>query len=206
MAEHRARTRPRRRLARAAVGAVVLFLLVTGTNATGAYWTGSATVTLPTLSSGTLDIGLNGSASDTVALSGLTITDMLPGDSRAATLTVSNIGVESRLRFTVAGRGTGTIATSLQVQLFSGTATNTGNGTVGYSSSCSGASLGPAVTLATSDTTLLTVAASNAMAAIAPNGTQNVCAQVSLPQTATQGAQPRTGTVVLVVTGRSVVR
>lgn len=206
MAEHRARPGARRLMAPATLLVAVVLGLTWGGGVTGAYWTESATVSPGTVEAGTLDVVLNGDSDDDVSLTGLAVADLLPGESRAATIAVANVSQQAPVRLSVQGRASGTLAPALRVQLFDGgTATNTGNGSTGYSGACSGTSVAGPSALTASDSTLVSVAASDARPAIAAGGTRSLCVRVSLPATAPESFS-QSATIVLTVTGRSVVR
>jgi predicted ribosomally synthesized peptide with SipW-like signal peptide len=205
VADHRSAPRRGRRLGGLVLMALTACLTLLGATGTAAYWSVDDTVSPATLRAGTLDVVLNGDADDDVALATLDVPDLLPGDSRAATLTVVNASDRARLRYTVTGQGSGLLLPNLRVELYTGTATNTGSTTTGYASGCSGAVLTGPVTLTTASTSLLGVAASDARPALAPTNGETLCVRVSLPVDAPQVAQGRSGAVSFLVTGRSVV-
>lgn len=212
--EHRAKRRPahrapghRRKVGPVALGLAVVPVLVIGGGATGAYWTGSDTVETGSLTAGTLDVVLNGDTDDDVTLTGLAVSDLLPGDARASTLAVSNVGLEASVRTTVTGRATGPLASSLQVELYdNGTAATPGSSTTGYTGTCTGTRVAGPVALGGTDTSLVSVAASAALPALAPGASRTMCVRVVLPAAAPISAQGQTASITLTLVGRSVVR
>ncbi len=206
MADHRARSGSRRLILPSALVVLAAVGLVGGGGVTGAYWTESTSVPAGVVSAASLDVTVNGEADDDVTLSGLAVADLLPGESRAANISVANISQQAPVRLSVQGRATGTLAPALRVELFDGgTATNVGNGSVGYSGSCAGTAVAGPTALGPADATLVSVADSDARPAIAPGATRSLCVRVSLPATAPDSFS-QTGTIILTVTGRSVVR
>jgi len=205
VADHRSAPRRGRRLGWLVLIAATACLTMLGATGTAAYWSTDDSISPGTLQAGTLDVVLNDDPDDDVALTTLNVPDLLPGDSRAATLTVVNASDRARLRYSVTGQGSGLLLPNLRVELYTGTATNTGSTTTGYASACSGALLTGPVTLTTTSTSLLDVAASDARPSLAPTSGETLCVRVSLPVDAPQVAQGRSGAVSFLVTGRSVV-
>ena len=104
---------PRRAVARRVRGgpwrpgivALVGALGLVGGLGTQAYWNDQATVTGATVTSGTLDLLVDGVQGNpaTYSWSSLSMTDMAPGESKAGTVTLSNAGTTP---FTVAATAT----------------------------------------------------------------------------------------------------
>lgn len=209
MAEHRgARRRSRLPYLAVVLVAVAVVSLLT-VRFTEASWTGADVVAPGPLAAGNLQVQLSptpgGTASDSVTLGGFGIGDMLPGDSRAAIVSVRNSSVQTPLTFRVRARATtADLATALRIQVWlGGTASSTGSSTTGYSGSCSSTTaLGPQTALAVTDTSLTT----GSTGPLAPAATQDVCVRVSLPADAPQQAQGRSSTITLTVDARSEVR
>ena len=192
----------------AAVVSVLVAIALTSVGTTGAYWVGQTTVDPGTVRTGTLDVTLSpegGAQGNAITLSGFGLGDMLPGDSRAAVITVRNSSVAAPLEYSVRGRATTAgLGDALRVQLTAGgTASNTGTTSTGYSGTCAGGSvIGPETTLALTDTALTTAP----VGPLAPAGTRNICVRVSLPATAAQTAQNKTSVITLTFDARSVLR
>lgn len=209
MADHRGTPRRSRLPLVAAVLVVVAILSLLTVRLTQASWTAADTVAPGPLAAGNLQVELSptagGTYSDTITIPGFGLGDMLPGDSRAATVSVRNSSAQAPLTFRVRGRATtAELATALRVQVWlGGTATNTGSTTTGYSGSCSSTtSLGPQAALAVTDVPLT----SGSVGPLAPGAAQTVCVRVLLPADAPQTAQGRSSVITLTVDARSEVR
>ncbi|MBO3665107.1 hypothetical protein [Microbacterium stercoris] len=209
MADHRIGTRRQTRRARresererhpwrvpTGIGAVLVAgtLLLWGGQTTAATWSGAASAEAGGLTHGTLDLRWNDDADDAVALADWGLSGMLPGDSRAVTITVSNPSLASSLAYDVHARATNpALAPQLTLELFlEGTATNTGSAATGFSGSCSGTSLGSAQPLTTGDAPYGAVAGP-----VAPGASHTLCARIVFVSTAPASVQGQTAQVVL---------
>lgn len=85
------------------------------TTGTLAYWTDDVTVSGSTLSTGTINLQVNGQES-IVGYAGLNIANMVPGNSTAAVLTVKNAGT-APLKYTIASTYTDSPPTSVGANL-----------------------------------------------------------------------------------------
>jgi hypothetical protein len=183
------------------VCAVVATVLIAHLPGTGAFWAGGTTVDAGPVSSGRLDVKVaaDGSAAgDSVTLGSFGLSDMLPGDSRAATITVTSASIEAPLSFDVRARATTAgLGDVLRIQLWEG------GSTVGWSGTCSGGTaLGAESTLGLSDATLT----SSRVGPLQPGATRTLCVRVSLPATAPASAQGLSSTISLSFDAVSVAR
>src|SRR5665811_496368 len=89
------------------VRAVLSLGIVLGFGSVGtlAYWTDDATASGATFSSGTIDLIVGADATDAYAFTTLGLTNMVPGNSKAATITVNNNGT-APFKYTVASAAT----------------------------------------------------------------------------------------------------
>ena len=146
-----------------------------GSVTTGAYWTDDATVSGITISSGKLDLKVDGQDNVT-GYTSLNIANMVPGNTVAAVLTVSNAGT---VPFTYTATSTATnpdsknLAGALTVKV-TGAATVTGT---------SPAATRGGSTLAGTGTTLGAGLVGTART-ITPSGTDKLCIELTLPTTA----------------------
>ena len=199
---------PRRAVARRVRGgpwrpgivALVGALGLVGGLGTQAYWNDQATVTGATVTSGTLDLLVDGVQGNpaTYSWSSLSMTDMAPGESKAGTVTLSNAGTTP---FTVAATatasgnldphvtarvvlaGTATTATTYRRQEACAGGTQTFNDTLGNSGKTVIASTSTMAAGAT-----LVVCVSLTLATNAPNSMQGKSYTPVFTFTATQAA------------------
>jgi hypothetical protein len=199
LSAHRAsavgRDEPRRERRRLLVGLLVVAVALAGltTVVTGAFFTGTQSVTGNTFSTGTVKIGVS------PASAALTVGTMAPGDSVTAPLTVSNTGSLAQ-RYAVLSTTDATdadfLAAQLQMTVKSGvttctTAGFTATGTVVY---------GPGVLGSTGGTKVIGDAAQGAQAgdrSLAAGASEVLCAQVTLPTATGNAYQNATTTAVL---------
>lgn len=126
------------------VRAILSLGLVLGLGATGtlALWANSITATSGVVSTGTVDLRVN--SVETFSFTALTLSGMLPGESRAAALQVQNTQSTMDVRYTITAAtaaGSSALASSLQVRVHSG-GTPTNNTAGGMrAGSCAGGSL-----------------------------------------------------------------
>lgn len=172
--------------------------VVVGVGATGthAFWTDSATVTGTTIATGTIDLKVDGS--DTVTgFTGITLTDLVPGGTTAAVLTVSNSGtVPLRFHLDAAatdpdGKGLGA---ALQAKV-TGAASVSGTAPA---ATCSGAALPGSGTGLTAG-----LIPSGTPVEIAAGASTTVCVQVGLATNASALLQGATTDVSLTFVGTS---
>lgn len=175
---HRAR---RRLLGSTMVRALLSLGLVAGAASTGtfAFWTDEATVTGITLSTGTLDLKLNGQ--DNIAgYTNLNVSNMIPGQSSAAVLTVNNAGTTdfTYTATTTASNADGkNLRGALVVKVTGGTVSGSNP-----TATCTGS------TLACTGTTL-NGGLVNTARALAAATNESLCIQVSLPSGAGNALQ-----------------
>lgn len=165
-----------------------------GAVTTGAYWTDDATVTGVTLSTGRLDLKIDGQDNVT-GYTSLNLTDMVPGNSVAAVLTISNSGtVPFSYTATSTASDTKSLATVLQVK-------------VTTDPSVSGSA--PAKTCASSGIpgsgTTLNGGLINAGRTVAAGASEKLCVQVTLPAGAANSFQGATAGITLAFTAAQVV-
>jgi hypothetical protein len=159
-----------------------------GAITTGALWTDSATVAGTTISTGTLDLKVDGQNSVS-GYTSLNITNMVPGASVAAVLTIANAG---NVPFTYLASSAATngdtkdLRSALQVKVTGATAITGASPTA----TCGGTALtGTGTAL---NTGLVTTARS-----LAAGANETLCIQVTLPSTAVNGLQGASTDVTL---------
>jgi hypothetical protein len=182
---------PRRERRRLLVGLLVVAVALAGltTVVTGAFFTGTQSVTGNTFSTGTVKLGVSPSSA------ALTFSTMAPGDSVTAPLTVSNTGTLGQ-RYAVLSTTDATdadfLAAQLQMTIKSGVTTCT---TAGFAATGS-VLFGPGVLGSTTGTKVIGDAAQGAQAgdrSLAAGASEVLCAQVTLP-TATGNAYQNAAT------------
>ncbi|WP_370249433.1 TasA family protein [Nocardioides sp.] len=192
-ASHRAPRRRRPPLLRAGGAVAAAAIVGVGSLGTYAYWTDAAAVTSGTLTSGTLDLKVEGQQGTPTAATwpALAITDLAPGESVAATLTLANAGT-TPFTFSVTGTLTGTAQPYLQVRVVrAGTAANSGS-TYPRTGSCSGGTETYALASLSAGATV--VASSPALAAAAST---TLCVIAALPSGTGNAAQGTSATLTL---------
>lgn len=188
MASHARIRRGRTGRARAfmAMGVVVGLGAITTT----ALWTDSASVAGTTISTGTLDLKVDGQDSVT-GYTSLNITNMVPGGSVAAVLTIANAG---NVPFTYVASSAATntpvakdLAAALQVKVTGATSVT---GAATPTATCGG------TTLAGTGTALNTGLVTTARP-LAAGTNEKICVQVTLPSTAANALQGASTSVTL---------
>lgn len=189
----------------AAVGVLATGMSVKGTFA---FWTDSATATTGSFSAGTLDITVNGqlagsgNINGTTTVASLTLKDMVPGESIAATFPVANNGTVP-LTYNLTGTGSGGLAVTNGLQYavtFGGTATNTGSAATGNRTGSCG------TTATDANTTLLTGTPSSfaTARALAVGASDTVCVVARLNSNAPNALQGAVGTASLLFDSKQV--
>ncbi len=188
MVEHSA---PRRRTGRIRALLALGVVLGLGSVTTGAYWTDDATITGITISSGKLDLKVDG-LDNVTGYTSLNISSMVPGQSVAAVLTVSNAG---SVPFTYTATSSATnpdtknLAGALTMKVTGATSVTGASPTA----TCGGATLPGTGSTLNGD--LLTT-----QRTIAPGSNEKLCLQVTLPTAATSSVQDATTAVSLQLT------
>jgi predicted ribosomally synthesized peptide with SipW-like signal peptide len=187
---------PRRGLRSARVRAVLCLavVLALATPGTYAHWTDEAAVSGTTITSGTIDLRVNGQ--DTVTgYTALDMAPMVPGNSTAAVLTLRNNGT-APVVWTAATSATNLDGKSLRAALVVKVTGDTAAAGAAPAASCAGAAL-PGTTASLGGPLLTTGRM------LAPGATEKVCVQVSLPPGAAPALQGATTTVGITFTGTS---
>lgn len=166
-----------------------------GATSTLAAWTDDVVISGTTFTSGTLDLRVNG-ADSIPAYTALNLSNMVPGNSVAALLTVSNVGT-STLKYRASSAATDTVvgknlAAALTVKV---TADPSVTGT-GLAKTCAGVAL-------TGSGTSLTGSLIATGRQLAPTGTETLCVQVTLNSSAPTELQGGGTTATLTFTGTS---
>jgi hypothetical protein len=121
-----------------------------GVGTTSAFWRDQEAMSVTPIRSGTLDVRLDANLpgqGGTYTKAAFALSDVVPGESVATTVTVSNAGTVGST-YRVTGTASGTLATGLTFAVYvGGSATNSGTASAGNrAGSCSGTSvLGPTV-------------------------------------------------------------
>lgn len=168
------RTLQRRRVVGSVAGVLGLAVLLLGGQGTMALWSDAKTIEGTTLTTGRVDLAVNGQ--DVVSgFSALSMTNILPGASRAADLTVANNG-NVPTTYSVGFTGDDpSLTPALSKRVTTGTAAG---------GSCTGTALTGSPTLV-------------------PGATQQLCVEVGLPSGASSTLAGRTTNLGINVTGRT---
>lgn len=182
-----------------AVLALVGALGLTGGLGTQAYWNDTATVTGDTLTSGSLDLLVDGEQGNptTYTWISLAMSDMAPGEAKAATLTLKNNGTTP---FTVSATATasGNLDPHVTARVVrAGSATT--DTTYPRQEACNGGSQAFNETLGSSGKTVIA-----STSTINPGGTLVVCVSLTLATDAPNAAQGQSYTPVFVFTATQV--
>lgn len=185
---------------RAAVVALVGALGLVGGLGTQAYWNDQATVAGTTLTSGSLDLLVDGQQGNpsTYTWSSLAMSDMAPGESKAATVTLSNAG---SVPFTVAATGTasGNLDPHVTARVvLSGAATT--DSTYPRQETCTGGTQTFEDTLGNTGKTVI-----SSTATMASGATRVVCVSLTLATTAPSSMQGKSYTPVFTFTATQAV-
>ncbi len=194
----RERLRRLRRLDGRSLRILLSLGVVVGIGATGTFaaWTDSVAITGTTISTGTIDLKVNNA--DTVStFTTMNITTMVPGNSTAGVLTVSNSGT-APLRYYVNATVSNTDGKGLGNALgakVTGDATVTGSSP---SATCASAALGGTSTGFGSN-----LVSSATPRLLAPGASETLCIQATLPSGAAQSLQNATTSIQFNFTGSS---
>lgn len=168
-----------------------------GAVGTAAYWTDQATLASTTFTAGTLDLTLDGNLSGqggSYTKSSLTLTDMIPGESVAVTVSVQNSGTVG-LKYTASAYNTGGLASGLRwTVVANSTSSNSGSASSGNrAGSCSsGTTTASSVTLSTSSGSPTTVIGTPRT--LASSASENVCIIAALSSSADNSLQGQSAT------------
>lgn len=170
------------RLTRAALAAVAAVVLLLGARGTFAFWTDRATVTSGPITSGSLDLTVDGAQGvPSYARTGLALSGMLPGESVAESVVVRNVG-SAPFRWTATVTRGGDLGPALDVQLYLGSATTGDDTTYPRTEGC-----------ATTTTPVVSGTTATRLDPGAAGTTgQTLCIRVALPSTVDNTYQSRT--------------
>ncbi|WP_207837939.1 SipW-dependent-type signal peptide-containing protein [Williamsia soli] len=166
------------------VRAILALGIVLGLGAVGtmALWSNSAGATSGDFKTGVVDLRVNGVKSYTFSgATGLSMTNMLPGDSRAATLQVQNTLSTLPLIYTMTARtaaGSPALTNFLRMAVFASSAPTNGTTNGLATGSCGGPQLGTAMLQAAATVPVITAA--QPLGTTAETNTQNLCFVVTL--------------------------
>lgn len=209
MAEHRSTQRSRfARLSSVRIRAVLALGVVLGIGTVGtfAFWTENAVVDAGTLSSGTLHVQVNG-ANPYTSLT-LPMTAMVPGSTSAEVLTVSNTGT-APLKYTFTGGLGGTNAADFSSAGAAGLLLTIRQGGTKTGGTCTGGSVVFTEAPLTNVTTTVLLARRPTTPLSAANnlgvggGTEALCVQIKLSDTAPTTLQGKTATATFSVNATS---
>ncbi|MCX6395243.1 MAG: TasA family protein [Propionibacteriales bacterium] len=192
-----ARLRDTRVQAAASLG-LVLAAAATGTYA---YWTDSASVSGTTISSGSIDLFVNGANNDT-AFTSLSFTNIVPGQSAAGVITVKNNGL-SPLTYYVNGAASNADTKGLGAALVvkvTGDATRTTSGT---SFTCAGNALANTGTAFAANLVGSPTVATQRQ--LIPGASETLCVQASLPTGAASTLQNATTNISFAFTASQII-
>jgi len=193
-------TRPRRLSLRAKVIAAAAFAMVLGAGPAWAYWTAQSSPPAQPFNVGRLDLTLNGQDAS-VAVSGMTVTNLVPGNTVAGILTIANAGsLPLSYYATIAGTDADGkhLAASLQVAVSrAGTVSGSGIG-----STCTGGTALSGASISTGRLAYTSDAAGRQP--LATGASERLCIQLTLSSTAPTTVQGGTSTITMTATGEQV--
>ena len=158
-----------------------------GVTGTYAYWTDTAPVSGVTISTGTLDLKIN-SADSLPSYTALNVSNMVPGNSSAAVLTVRNAGTAA-LTYYADSTASGTLGSAFTVKVTADTAT----GGSGASKTCPGTAL----TNSGSSFGNNLIGSSANPRGLAASASESLCVQVTLPNGAASSLQGSSSNITL---------
>lgn len=169
---------------------------------TFAYWNSSLTMNGGTFNAGSLVMSVDGNVA-TFTNSGMTMTTMMPGESKAFAVTVKNENSVSNgnapINYmpTITQGGTWTYTgTVLTVRAYAG-AVNTNTGTYPRTGTCTGTALSAApVAAAASPANIFTIGRD-----LAPQASESICLLIAMDQNAPNANQNQSGTLKFDFTG-----
>lgn len=174
--------------------AILALGMVLGLGAVGtlALWSNSAVATSGTFATGTVDVRVNGVDSYSfTGTNGLTMANMLPGESRAATLKVQNTPSSLPLTYTMAAStpaGSPLLANYIALRVFGSAAPTNAVSNGLNTGSCTGTQLGSATLKAANSVPVITTPQNLA----ATTGTQDLCFVATLAAAAPLSVQGQT--------------
>lgn len=177
-----------------AAGALLAATVVgVGSLGTYAFWTDEATLASGTITSGTLDLSVNGATATTFTWTTLTMSDMAPGESKAAAVTLQNTGTTP---FTLSATGRLSGAATLTVLTFTPTLGGSPTTDTVYpkQEACTGGTAGSPVVLTGTDQAFLPTTA-----VVPPGESRTLCVVALLPANADNSAQGKTTTATFTV-------
>jgi predicted ribosomally synthesized peptide with SipW-like signal peptide len=170
-------------------------VLCVGVTGTLAYWSDEVQVSGTEISTGTLDLTVNG-ADPFTAFTTLSLTNMVPGNTTAGVLTVRNAGTVPLKYYADAAAG-GTLGSALTVKV-SGDAATTGSAPT---KTCAGSALAGTGSGFTSN-----LVGTNAnQRSLAVGASETLCIQATLPTTAPSALQTQTTNVTLTFNSTQVI-
>ncbi len=171
-----------------------------GSVSTFASWTDDVTVTGTTFTAGTLDLQVNNA--DSYATTTLSMTAMVPGTTSSEVLAVKNNGTVPA-KYTLTGGLTGTNAADYNTAAANGLTLTIRLGGVKSGATCTGGTALVSDQPLTSTTTTTILTRRPAAALTAGGGTESLCFQVKLADTAPSSLQGKAATATFTATGTS---
>ena len=204
MSDHRASRAPRGMSVRVRALLCLGLLATPAVAGTFAFWTDDVVIQGTTLTSGTLDINVKGGDPQNTAT--LSMAAMVPGSSSAEVLPVNNVG-SAPAKYSMTGGLTGTNASDYSAAGANGLLlTIRSGGTVsgsGSAATCTGGTALVTDTPLTSTTTTTILSKRPTSALAATSGSESLCFQIKLSDTAPSTLQGATATATFTVTGTS---
>lgn len=186
----------RRGVVRAILG-IGIILGLGGVN-TLALWTDTATMNTGTITSGSLDMTLQGNLTGpggTWNNTSFTFTNMIPGESYAVTIPVQRAANTAPFSYTMTGAMTGALAQHVRWNVVSGSAnTQTVSSTGIRTQACTGTSVVSNVTLSSTQANVIGTPRPIAGSTYS----ESLCLRVELPASAGNTAQSLTGSATFV--------
>jgi len=178
----------------------VALVLALGAGPAWAYWTAQQKAPAQTFNVGHLDLQVNGQNAS-VAVTGMTATNMVPGSTLAGVLTVTNVGsLPLSYYATIAGSNADSkgLASSLTVTVSRG---GTLNGS-GLGSTCSGGTALSGASMSTGQLAYGSAAASRELLAV--GASESLCVQLTLSTASPSSVQGGASTITMTATGEQV--
>lgn len=201
MSSHRNTTR-RRFTSSVRVRALLSLGVAFGIGSVGTFasWTDDVTITGTTFTAGTLDLQVNNV--DSYATTTLSMSAMVPGNTSAEVLTVKNNGT-APAKYTLTGGLTGTNAADYNTAAANGLLLTIRQGGTKSGATCTGGTALVTDQPLTSTTTTTILARRPSAALTASGGTESLCFQVKLADTAPSSLQAKAATATFTATGTS---
>lgn len=157
-----------------------------GASGTFALWNDSVTISGTQISSGSIDLVVNGDTSDAVTSTTLNVGALLPNGTTAGVLRVTNTGL-SPLKYYATEAVSGTVFPANVLSVTMTNAQSTRLGTGGTGDTCNTGTPYASTDVASAFVPGNFIGSASAQRALAPNATEYFCVQATLASDADQG-------------------